>query len=200
MLLLVLFYMVGIAGLLHPATTLLFHQLVPFNILLSLIVLFYFHHKWYQQAILSMLMIVIAGFLIELAGIHTGNIFGKYHYGNSLGWKLSDTPLIIGLNWLLLVYITHVAVRKIGIGKPWIELTAAALMTALDYLIEPVAMKYDFWDWDSGAAPVQNFAAWFYLSFFMQLFFNRVKPVQENEMAIPLLILQILFFAALNIW
>ncbi|MEO6442192.1 MAG: carotenoid biosynthesis protein [Chitinophagales bacterium] len=200
MLFLSIFYVVGIIGLLNDATSKLFQQLTPFNILLSVVVLFCFHHPWNRSAVLSMLAVAIAGFTIEMFGVHSGKIFGSYEYGDSLGWKISNTPLIIGLNWLLLVYITNLAMKQIGIGKPWIELTAAALMTALDYLIEPVAVQYDFWHWKEEIIPIQNFVAWFYISFIMQLSFNRAKPVKENKMAIPLVLLQILFFIALNIW
>ncbi|MEP7127287.1 MAG: carotenoid biosynthesis protein [Chitinophagales bacterium] len=193
-------YIVSFAGLTSRATTHLFEQLIPINILVSIGTLLTFHRYWNNKAVFSLLTIVLAGFLIEWIGARTGIIFGNFAFGNSLGWKINNTPLIVGLNWLVLVYITHITVRKIGIGRPWIELTAAALMTALDYLIEPVAIKYDLWNWEAGVVPVQNFAAWFYSSFSMQLFFNRMKPVEENQMAIPLLMLQILFFAALNIW
>lgn len=176
-----------------------FQQLISFTILLSAIVLFIFHQPWSSSVIFTMMIVTVAGFCIEAAGSHTGLIFGSYTFGSSLGWKIVDTPLIIGLNWLLLVYITHVAVRQIGIARPWIELTAAAIMTALDYLMEPVAMRYDLWHWENNIIPVQHFFAWFYISFFMQIFFTWMKPVKENQVAIPLLALQILLYAALNI-
>ncbi|MBK9733062.1 MAG: carotenoid biosynthesis protein [Chitinophagaceae bacterium] len=198
--LLAIVFIASFAGLTIPVTTHLFEQLIPISILVSIGTLLTFHRYWNNKAVFSLLTIVLAGFLIEWIGVRTGIIFGKFAFGNSLGWKINNTPLMVGLNWLVLVYITHVAVKKIGIGRPWIELTAAALMTALDYLIEPVAIKYDCWNWEAGVVPVQNFAAWFYISFFMQLFFNRMKPVEENQIAIPLLMLNILFFAALNIW
>lgn len=198
--LLALVYVVGILGLLHHSTTLLFQKLVPFNILFSAAVLMHFHRVWNGRVVITFISVMLAGFFLEVIGVHTGRIFGSYEYGNSLGLKIFQTPLIIGLNWLLLIYITHVATLQMGIRKPWIELTAAAIMTALDYLIEPVAVKFDFWQWQDAIIPVQNFAAWFYISFFMQLFFNYLKPVIKNPLAIPLLIFQILFFVILNAW
>ncbi len=194
------FYAVGIIGLLNNATVSLFQALVPYNILLSVGILLFFHRNWTLKSAGCMLAIVLSGFLLEAVGVNTGSVFGEYYYGEALGWKLFHTPLIIGVNWLMLVYITHFTVRQIGIGRPWIELTAAALMTALDYLIEPVAVAYDFWYWQDGIIPLQNFVAWFYISFAMQMFFNKLKPAAENVIAIPLFILQIVFFTALNIW
>lgn len=199
MVLLAFMYVICFFGTVSNSFPQIFRHLIPFTILLSAIVLFIFHQSWNSRMIFTLTIVIVAGFCIEAAGRHTGLIFGSFCFGNSLGWKFFDTPLIIGVNWLLLVYITHVAVRKIGINRPWIELTAAAIMTALDYLMEPVAMRHDLWHWENSIIPVQNFFAWFYISFFMQLFFNQMKPVKENQVAIPLLVLQIIFYAALNI-
>ncbi len=200
MVLLAFTYVICFFGMVSNSFPEIFRYLVPFTILLSVVVLCIFHQSWNRGVIFTLTIVIVAGFGIEAAGRHTGLIFGSSSFGNSLGWKLFDTPLIIGVNWLLLVYITHVAVRQIGIERPWIELTAAAIITALDYLMEPVAIRYDLWHWENNIIPVQNFFAWFYISFFMQLFFNQMKPVKENQVAIPLLVLQIVFYAALNIF
>ena len=39
------------------------------------------------------------GFSAELIGVHSGMLFGNYSYGNNLGLKLAEVPLIIGINW-----------------------------------------------------------------------------------------------------
>jgi putative membrane protein len=47
-------------------------------------------------------LIAVAGFFIEAIGVNTGLIFGNYVYKTTLGWKFLETPLIIGVNWILL--------------------------------------------------------------------------------------------------
>lgn len=37
------------------------------------------------------------GFIAEWIGVHYGILFGDYHYGNNLGFKLDGIPLMIGL-------------------------------------------------------------------------------------------------------
>src|SRR5689334_23098853 len=37
----------------------------------------------------------------EVIGVATGAIFGAYSYGEVLGFKLLEVPLIIGLNWVV---------------------------------------------------------------------------------------------------
>jgi putative membrane protein len=37
-------------------------------------------------------------------------------------------------------------------------------MTAMDILIEPVAIELNYWHWDAVAVPIENYLAWFVLS------------------------------------
>ena len=54
-----------------------------------------------EAAILA--SIFIFGYSVELIGIKTGLLFGEYSYDTALGFKLLDVPLIIGLNWVIIV-------------------------------------------------------------------------------------------------
>ena len=53
----------------------------------------------------------ISTLLLEIIGVKTGLIFGEYIYGNTLGFKVAEVPLIIGFNWLFVI------LGGIGIGK-----------------------------------------------------------------------------------
>ena len=44
------------------------------------------------------------GFIIEVLGVQTGVLFGAYSYGDPLGFKVFDVPLLIGVNWLILSF------------------------------------------------------------------------------------------------
>jgi len=55
---------------------------------------------------ISLIAVSIIGFLIEVIGVKTGYIFGRYYYGQSLGYHLLSVPLLIGLNWGVLLYST----------------------------------------------------------------------------------------------
>ena len=46
-------------------------------------------------------------------------------------------------------------------GSPPLVLLAAALATAFDFLLEPVAVRLDYWRWRDGVIPLQNYVAWF---------------------------------------
>ena len=38
----------------------------------------------------------------EILGVKFGIIFGDYEYGNALGYKIFEVPLLIGANWAIL--------------------------------------------------------------------------------------------------
>ena len=105
--LLVIFFSVGVVGMLLPATKSYFLQLTPFALLLSFTVLAISDEsKQRGKLIAYLLFIYFSSYAIEVAGVHTGLLFGEYTYGGNLGIKLWDTPLIIGANWFFLVYTT----------------------------------------------------------------------------------------------
>ncbi|MDZ7635724.1 MAG: carotenoid biosynthesis protein [Bacteroidales bacterium] len=105
-------YGVGLAGMLLPFTRELFIKITPLNLLFAAAFLFY-GEKPALRVIITGTVIAVASFLIEAYGVNTGKIFGHYTYGKALGPALLNTPLIIGLNWFLLIYCTNVISRQI---------------------------------------------------------------------------------------
>lgn len=47
--------------------------------------------------------VMLVTFLVEVIGVATGEVFGVYRYGEVLGWKLADVPVVIGFNWALII-------------------------------------------------------------------------------------------------
>lgn len=198
--LLVMFYIVGYSGLSDPLGDRYaeFLSLTPLNLVMTTAVLLLFHRDWSATFVFSAFVVALTGFLVEVAGVHTGLIFGEYAYGAALGFKLFDVPLTIGLNWFLLVYAVSAVLDRIR-NTVVFALTGALLMTVLDVLIEPVAIRLDFWSWASKSVPLQNYIAWYALSFLLFLFFRRLNRTAGNRMAPVVLSVQYLFFTALNL-
>lgn len=193
------FYLIGYTGLSDPNGSRYaeFLSLTPLNLVLTMGVLLLFHRNWSAVFIASAIVVMLTGFFAEVIGVKTGMVFGEYAYGKTLGWKWLDVPLTIGLNWLLLVYIIAVVLDRLR--NPWVFALAGALvMTALDVLIEPVAIRLDFWSWATEFVPLQNYIAWYVLSFILFLFFRWMNASVRNYMAPVVLAIQYLFFIALN--
>jgi uncharacterized membrane protein len=205
----VLMYLAGTIGLILPSTQPYFKLASAFNLWVSLILVLLFHQDFNKSFILIAILIFLGGFLIEVLGVHTGVIFGKYWYGETLGTQLWNVPLVIGANWLLLVYCSSVSVhrlffynkKKISFLDHLLQsLLAAGLMVLLDLLIEPIAIRLDFWHWQNNQIPVQNFQAWFLIAFILNYIFIKAKFLKINLLAILLLSLQFFFFISLNVY
>ena len=143
--------------------------------------------------------IVISGYLIELMGTQTGLLFGDYSYGSSLGTKFLGVPLIIGLNWLIIVIASSSISKNMVKSSVLLQAFIAALLcTFLDVIIEPIAIKYDFWDWENGTIPMFNYFCWFGFSFvFSWLYLH--KNVTSNHTASIIYIIWLVFFVILNL-
>jgi putative membrane protein len=71
-------------------------------------------------------------------------------------------------------------------------------MLLTDLTMEQICAKLDFWYWEKGAAPMQNYLAWFVLGLGVQWgIHSTLKERSFNKLALPLYVLQFLFFAGL---
>lgn len=196
---LIIFYTVGVVGMVLPATRELFKLLVPLNLLMNIALLFIYHGKIGTRFILSAGVIFLAGIAVEVLGVNTGIVFGSYEYGATLGPKIIHTPVMIGVNWLMLVYASLVIVSKY-IETPYFRaIVAAALMVVYDFALEPSAIALDMWNW-GGPVPLQNYIAWGVIAFLLNAFAERTQLVnRENKIAAPLFFVQMVFFILIDI-
>lgn len=174
-----------------------FEKLTPYNLLFSSLLLFASRENFRRSFAVFFVLIFISGFIIEWVGVTTGWVFGNYTYGESLGFKISGVPVIIGLNWVMVVYISGVMSERFMKNIHAKAITAAALMVLLDVFIEPFAMRYDLWQWENHSVPLQNYAAWFLCGWLMQYIFYTTVSHRTNTLATPLYIIQLIFFLTL---
>lgn len=198
--LVVIFYTVGFFGFVTPGYTDLFLKLVPFHLLLMFVLMLISQKQKNDKFWMFIVVTYLAGFVVELLGVHTGLIFGNYQYGSTLGVKFAEIPLLIGVNWVLVIYSTGIFLKEFPIKNHIIRaVIGAALISVLDFLIEPVAIRFDYWEWTDLDVPFQNYVAWFIFSFIMLRFFFIMKFKKVNPAATILFIVQFLFFLALNL-
>jgi putative membrane protein len=193
----VIWYLVGIAGFMIRPLRPIFQELTPFGMVMAATLLMFFHEPKDRKSALVFSGIIVFGFLIEVVGVNTHAIFGTYLYGDSLGPKLWDTPLIIGLNWLVLIYCISALAKPIR--DTWFfPLVGATTMVAFDWLMEPVAMSNDMWNWGSGVIPNKNYIDWFLVSGVLFLLIRILKVEITNRISGILFAMQVVFFLALN--
>ncbi len=196
---LIIFYAVGIIGLSLPLTKSYTEILTPYTLLMNLALLLIFHRPWTSRHVVLYLFIALAGFSVEVAGVYTGMVFGEYHYGHVLGVKLFDTPLIIGINWLMLIYFVYHLTGLSGVGR-WIQvITGALLMVTYDIILESVAIRMNMWNWSGDSIPFQNYVAWFIISLVFLSLLHIFKVRAENRISPGLFAVQAGFIIILNI-
>ena len=132
-----------------------------------------------------------------MIGVNTKLIFGHYSYGNGLGPKILDTPIIIGVNWLLLVYAANSVTEKYVANRFLAILLAGIILVAYDLILEQAAPLIDMWSWQNETVPVQNYAVWFVLAVTLSALLKYSGIALKNRLAHFILICQTLFFIVL---
>lgn len=196
----ILFHVVGLVGLSLPATRVLFLSIVPFHLLLMLVVITLSHHKLNSRFGIFALIVFWLGFIAEWIGVHRGWLFGNYAYDETLGLKLAQIPLMIGVNWFLLIYAVGVTMQRSRLRSAFFRIIAGAgLLVLLDVLIEPVAIRFNYWHWGSGDIPLKNYVCWFLVSAAMLYIFELFSFKKQSIAAPVLLITEFVFFGLLNL-
>jgi putative membrane protein len=195
-----LFHIVGLIGFMVPSLTALFIALVPWHLLLMFGVIVYNYGTLDGRLLLFALITFIVGFAAEYTGIHTSWIFGHYRYGGTLGTKLFEIPLMIGVNWFLLIYAAGITMQRSRLKNMLVRIfSGAMILTLLDVLIEPIAIHFDYWHWLDAGIPFKNYVCWFLLSALLLFIFEKFKFKRQSIVAPAMLIAQFLFFAVLNL-
>jgi len=162
----------------------------PLLIVLSLIVFFVnfqiLSDKKNKLLFLSWTILVIIGsFVIEWLGVKTGKIFGQYVYGETLQPILSGVPIAIGFAWLCVLLTSTAVVQRIlpkfsNYHFVVQAISISLLMVLFDIVMEPAAMKLGYWTWLSGSILIQNFIAWFVISFVFAVIGVRIRLFIEK--------------------
>ena len=196
--LVVLFHVTGLVGLRFSDDPAFYLGFTPLTLLLTLGLLLAFQPGRSVGFWSFCLTVAGLGFAIEVLGVKFGLFFGHYHYGNTLGLRVADVPLLIGINWLTTTYVCGMLARYLPLPELARIVLAALLMVGLDMCIEPVASTYDFWHWTAGVIPFRNFRDWFIAACLMQLLFSRAHFVKRNALAPIVYLAQLLFFFLLG--
>ncbi len=211
----VVFHVIGLLGLLFFDKA-FFIAATPYNLLLSFILLIWTQRDKNKSFFIFLLITVFIGLAVELIGIKTGLLFGDYTYGKTLGFSIKNLPLLIGINWFIIIYCCGVsihtllmkAINRIALdtGKSPMVIKAlsviidgAILALLFDWLMEPIAVKLNYWKWNgNGTIPMKNYICWFAISLLLLTVFNFSKFNKQNYFAINLLLIQVMFFLLLR--
>ncbi len=214
-----LFHICGAIGILFSSHKDWFVHNTSLNLLLMAGLLVFTQPSLHKNFFFFLAISFSIGVLVEIIGVNTHILFGTYSYGNLMGIKVCDVPLLIGVQWFVTIYccgaimhyVNNWAEKKIieqgeaeastqKIKSISLIIDAALLATFFDYVLEPVAQKLGYWQWKENTVPLFNYTCWFFVSGLLLLILNKLSFNKFNPFAIHLFIIQLLFFIALRIY
>lgn len=179
-------------------------------------------HKCFKKwnVVFWIIVAYIITFTLEALGVAFSLFFGPYYYGEVLGPKILNVPVVIGLNWVIiilsLVLFSEWAFDRLI--KPsfnnkmrifFISLFTAILATLFDYIMEPAAIGLNYWTWtltnNPMIVPIQNYIAWFLISFLFAISYLIIPKIKrcslrESPQSPWFVLIQTVFFIATRIF
>jgi len=211
----ILFHLVGLTGILFFDRS-FFVSLTPWNLLLSVVLLIWSQPSKNGWFYLFLFIAFATGFFAEFIGVNYQWLFGSYEYGSSMGVQYRKVPWIIGVNWAMMMVICGMSVQIVlngiwnrlknedepvrnNVGFVAVILDGALLATFFDWVMEPVAVQLGYWKWlGDGTIPTLNYLSWFGVSALLLLVFRLFPFRKDNQFALHLLLIQLMFFLILR--
>lgn len=195
---LLIVYAVGTVGILSAYSE-RFVQLTFANLTMTALLLLANAEGFGRRAALAFSLCMLGGFFAEVVGVKTGAIFGVYQYTDRMGPRWIEVPLVIGLNWAILLHAVQALLGRRMRSRTLMAIAGATLMTAFDWVMEPVAIRLRFWVWDGDTVPLRNYVAWWALSFVLLMASDIIHPCPRNRLAPWVLGVMLIFFAIIGL-
>lgn len=201
MAILLVIFIVGFIGHIVPVLLPIMLIITPYALLLTgALVLYYILRKGELNILVWCLIIYILTFTLEILGTKAGIIFGSYTYGDTLGLKLSGVPLIIGFNWVLVILGAITLAKEIHKNIFLTALLTGTFAVLFDLMLEPVALKLDYWEWSSGQIPLSNYYSWIGISFVASLLYDFLHIKTNVKLAECYFTIQLTYFILLSLF
>lgn len=152
-----------------------------------------------RKFFMAMSLSALIGFFVEVIGVKSGAIFGNYYYGDNLGFKVLEVPLLIGVFWFILALSTSQIARYFFTNIVAVIICGSLLMIGLDYFMEQLAHRFDFWHFEGGLAGFQNYIGWYATALVLQYIIYKLVPKQSFDFSLHLWCNQLVFFTLLII-
>lgn len=131
---------------------------------------------------ISIPVLLLSGYLLELIGVKTSVPFGSYIYTDTLQPQILQVPLAISLSWVVVVAGSFMIVSSVKSLNTFAFVTySSVLVLAFDLLLEPFAAFINgYWTWTFSFVPIQNYISWFVIALAFTLFLSKYLVPQLN--------------------
>jgi putative membrane protein len=137
---------------------------------------------------------VLLGFAVEVLGVATGFPFGDYRYGNALGPRVLDVPIVIAFAWTMLAWPAALVARRLVRPFPARVLLGGWALAAWDFFLDPQMVSAGYWHWGSRAhtlpgvptVPVTDYVGWLLVAMLISYLLQRaLRGKPEGDDRIP---------------
>lgn len=191
-------FIAGAIGYTLPSTRHLMVSLTPILIMVSsMLVLFYELKEGNLGFFIWGLMVASFILFTEAISIRTGLIYGWFTYGSGLGARITDVPVIIGINSVFLIAGAAVIASYAGRGLFLSPLLVSVFIVIFDLFLEAAAVKLGYINWQNNIIPLQNYYAWIIISYFISFTYYFYGVSNRSTLPAKYFIAQLLFFCYL---
>jgi putative membrane protein len=145
----IIFHLVGLIGILFFKSDLIIAS-TPINLLLMFGLIVYTQNTRNTSFYIFILTCFIIGICIEIIGTHTGILFGNYAYGNTLGAKVMNVPIVIGINWFVVMFCCgsamHMMMYKLAKKIDADEVIKKPILKTISVIVDGATLALIF-DW-----------------------------------------------------
>ena len=114
-------------------------------------------------------------------------------FRGSFGTLLLSSAMFMVVVLSLGFFISVIAKNQLAASQ------IALIATFFDWVMEPVAIKLGFWQWNEGnESPLFNYVSWFMVSLSLLALFHFCPFPKKNKFAVHLLLIQTMFFLLLR--
>ncbi|MEJ1223867.1 carotenoid biosynthesis protein [Sediminicola sp. 1XM1-17] len=164
------------------------------NLFICLLLFFWVYPMDNLKKYAAFAIFFTGGMIAEWLGVNYGVLFGTYSYGNNFGPKLDGVPYLIGIYWGILTFISATLATYVASNALIKIILAAGLMVFLDFFMEHSAPIFDFWSFDGGSAPIENYTTWFAIAVIFQMILHFLRQEGNTRFSLHLYMAQLIFF------
>ncbi len=206
-------YAVGVAGIFSSYYQ-WFINGTPLIILITLGLIIYTHPSLDAKFVGFLGAAFTIALLAEIIFVSNPSFFGDVAFGKSLGPVVKRVPWVVAVNWVVIIYCVGIFTQRMyaiiekrippdnllpkAVQKFSVVIDGAFISTFFDWIMEKAAVKLGYWEWQYNEIPFSNYAAWFITSAVILFFFEWIPFRKDNQFAVHLFILQLLFFLTLR--
>lgn len=197
-----IYFLTGVLWHLLPVTKNIVIKLTPYGLAILSLTIFLFNAKRFNaKTVIWIATVFLFTIIVEIIGVNTALVFGDYVYSDVLGFKLFGVPLIIGLNWTIIILgLVSLTDNLVSTNIIFHSILIGAFAVLFDIILEPVALKLNYWEWETLSIPFKNYLSWFIIAFILGLAGFKIKAKFSSRYILHYIFAQFLFLCLLNLF